>query len=91
MFREVFEADSRDPAQPQKLTGLQTAMAGDESSLPVDQEWDIEPECLNAVSNLLNLFFGMAAWILRVSYQFPDINVDYRQLLTCVKFASVGF
>jgi hypothetical protein len=53
-------------------------MPGDHLELPIDQDRDVETECLNAVRDLADLLVAMEAGILRIESQRPNWAVDDR-------------
>lgn len=55
----MTELDRRDRVPPQLARGLEPAMAGDDLVLVIDQEWDVEPKRLDALSNVVDLLIAL--------------------------------
>lgn len=78
-FGQMLEANDRRRAPAQPLGGKQPPMAGDHVVIGVDQHRDIEPERLDAIGDLPDLFSAVLACVARVGFEAIDRKVRNRK------------
>src|SRR5262249_59641596 len=81
---QAFDNDCWDVLQPQQFGGFQPAVASKQHTAFIDEHWRSKANRLNAVGDLLDLFFGMGPRVMRMRLDLVNRDQSDQTMVWCL-------